>query len=128
MVFRETQNTDVLCQFLTLHGFDSRHQQSYSPGICDIVSALPGGIEVWIEAKLYWTLWFKNGTTLAEAHSGEHYSRKIEAIVTDCSTKLAIRPREPGDRRDRGPSDRFREDLPQTNDPELSQPAVGGHQ
>ena len=39
----EVPITDALCQFLTRHGFDSRHQQSYSPGICDIVSTLPGG-------------------------------------------------------------------------------------
>ena len=90
----EVPITDALCRFLTQHGFDSRHQQSYSPGICDIVSALPGGIEVWIEAKLYWTLYFERGTTLAEAHSGEYYSRKIDALVTDCSTKLAQFARE----------------------------------
>jgi hypothetical protein len=86
--------TRELCSRLTECDFRSRAPRYPQTGeSCDIVSSLPGGGEVWVEAKLYYTFYFGNGDHSYEApipsHSEGHWRNQIRKLVcVDCRGKL----------------------------------------
>ena len=59
---------------------------------CDIVSNLAGATTIWIEAKVYWTVYFGDndpGRTIPKLAGGSQtWQARIEALVSDCSDKL----------------------------------------
>lgn len=59
---------------------------------CDVVSSLAVGSTVWIEAKVYWTVYFGDndlGRTIPKLAGGSQtWQDRIEALVSDCSDKL----------------------------------------
>ncbi len=85
--------TRELCGRLAKRGFSSepRNYPGF-PESCDVVSVLQGGIETWIESKLYYTIFFDdndlNYKTPIASYSAGHWQNQIRYLVSDCSTKL----------------------------------------
>lgn len=85
--------TQELCTRLTKHGFTSMPDKyPESSAICDVVSVLANGTRIWIEAKLYYTMFFDDNDLNYEnpraSYGSGHWKKQIGYLVSDCKSKL----------------------------------------
>lgn len=89
--------TDSLCKRFTSLGFPSRPERyPHSNEYCDIVSRLPNRNAIWIEAKVYYTVYFDDKDLTYSAPrmaGGSHtWNARIRALRDDCVHKLRMLP------------------------------------
>jgi hypothetical protein len=86
----EVAITESLCPLLKKRGFVTRNERWYDTvaGRCDLVSCLLERTEAWIEAKVYWTVYFNKNGRLVSSRNDEKWDKRIPNLINQCKSRL----------------------------------------